>query len=212
MCTKYEENVLPIINELYTPLLQRFLYYYQKSVTPKSEEEREVIEVKRLYYSFIHNLLTKKLIDVLTSEANSTHLQNVINIVLQGCKFYKDSKIQKNCFKIFKELISKWGRTNKEFDSYVLSEFLKTSIEVSLDKELNITDLNSLKVLKEIAQLHYFLQEKYSNIFLEEVCKLLSSIGLPNEIINLYSEKCRATNKEFSQTYEGLIKKLRSLR
>lgn len=197
-----------IIDKLFMPIVLRFIEVINKTeplVTPKSEEERELIEVKNLYFTFLHHILMSSETNVLISPTNIEHVTDVLYTLLHGCKTYDDINIQKTAFGIFKCLTEQWAKKENEnqgFINFIYQDLFPQLFEVPLNKNFSLDDGRTNEVLTEISNLEQTIYECRGEEFQMFLTNYLSETLKANqEQINMYVNSLMLKDpKQFRKT------------
>lgn len=187
-CVKFFIQVLSISSsQIYECLDKEFLPFvtrviqviqvHEAEITPKSEEERELIELKQLYYTFIQSVVMSSSTNVLASTTNIHQLNDVLETILQGCIQYRDNTIQKTSFVIFRHLVEQWGNVNQGeplpgFKEFLYNQLVPKLFEVPLNEAFCLDDARMSEVLGEITNLEQLILQcrgKEFEAFLKEI-------------------------------------------
>lgn len=105
--------MFPVIDQLLLKLMERLFAFSAELTTQattntvptvKSEIEREILEIHKIYYLLISTVLSNNLSNVLRSQskkllhlynllANAPHLSQILKTIMQGCCEYRDMNV-----------------------------------------------------------------------------------------------------------------------
>lgn len=159
----FKENSFDIINQLFLPMVT-FIFQIisqNENVTKNSEEEREVLALRRNYFLFMHTIVISKLENILVSQANLPHFENILNTLREGGLFYADPHIQQKCFACFRRLVAQWGDANPPFTQYFFEKIVPLIFEVPMNPAFNLTDALTVSVLSEQCFMLHEASKKY---------------------------------------------------
>jgi len=180
----FKENSIEIINQLFIPFVN-FIFQIlaqNQNLSPNSEEEREVLTLRRNYYVFIHTIATSKCEDIFISPLNIDHFQNILNSVREGCLFYQDPTVQLKTFSIFRRLCATPLALNGVFSFFLFENIIPLLFEVSLNKSFNLNDANTVHVLTEICNIVVEANKKYGPPFIAYLKeKLFIGLSCPSD-------------------------------
>jgi exportin-T len=202
----FKENSMEIINQLFIPFVN-FIFQIlaqNQNVSPNSEEEREVVTLRRNYYIFIHTIATSKCEDIFVSPLNAEHFQNILNSVREGCLFYQDPTVQLKTFSIFRRLCATPVALNGVFSSFLLENIIPLIFEVSLNKTFNLNDANTVHVLSEMSNIVVEANKKFGApfvLYLKD--KVFVSLSCPADFVATFINHINNANnlKNFLRLY-----------
>ncbi|KAI8842130.1 armadillo-type protein [Chytridium lagenaria] len=104
----FKASVFPILNEVLTPIIERI--FISLNQTPSGyDETKELIELKKAYLNFVNSIFINDLEGTLITEANSRHL----NAILESCLLYacdpSDFQVQKLALSLISKMALSWG-------------------------------------------------------------------------------------------------------
>jgi hypothetical protein len=95
-----------------------------------SSDKAERLDIQRIYYVFLKDIVTCDLTAVLTSSTNAEHTPRVLDTVLQGLVEPPDLTVNKTCFLILQNLIPVWHAGAKNGPDPVLLQFVLKGITI----------------------------------------------------------------------------------
>jgi len=191
LLSTFKEKVGEVIDKLLLPFITKIFQIFnmaKSQITPNSEEEREVLELKRHYYQFLNVIVSNNLSHVLISSTNIGQFNEVLQTLLDGCRFFVDPNIQKLSFGILRRLVQLWAGSNEHFTNYVVDVMVRVAFEVPWDTRFNLADGISVNILLvEISSLVLEIYGKSGAPFAEFLSKVfLPSINCPIDFIQGY--------------------------
>lgn len=189
-------QIFECLDKEFMPLVSKIILLIQSNetkVTAKSEEERELLELKQLYYTFILTVVNSTHTNVLASPTNIQQLPDVLQTILQGCVLYSDLVIQKTSFIIFKQLVEQWGGGNQGeplpgFKEFIYEQLVPKLFEVPLNDSFCLEDARMSEVLAEITNLEQAILQcrgKEFESFLKDIF-FPQTLKLNSEQTNIY--------------------------
>eukprot|EP01126_Amoeba_proteus_P054254 TRINITY_DN6667_c0_g1_i5.p1 TRINITY_DN6667_c0_g1~~TRINITY_DN6667_c0_g1_i5.p1 ORF type:complete len:980 (-),score=177.52 TRINITY_DN6667_c0_g1_i5:39-2918(-) len=172
----FKEQATETIHQLFLPIVHHMINLCNKlnqNASPHSEEERELLALKRNYYNFIHTLVVNKLGKVLIFPTIFPFIHETFNMILGGCTNYGDPTSQQRCWTIFRKLTGLWAGTQAEFTQFLYDKVISTAFEVSFSPWLNLTDPSCNNVLLEISHFLVDVHGKSGNNFLQYLTVVL---------------------------------------
>ncbi|XP_047317021.1 exportin-T-like [Impatiens glandulifera] len=220
---KFNTAVHDILEEVYPAIASRILNVLPRDVVPSgpgynTEEIRELQELQRVFYTFLHVIATHDLSSVFLSPKCSRFLDPVMRILLYTACNHKDILVRKACVQIFIKLIKDWGaKPHCEdkvpgFQSFVIETFATNCCLYSvLDKSFEFRDANTLLLFREIVLVQKVMYEKFGNDFLIHfVSKGFPTAHCPLDLAEQYCQKLQGNDlKALNTFYQKLIESLR---
>jgi hypothetical protein len=202
----FKENSIEIVNQLFIPFVN-FIFQIlaqNQNLSPNSEEEREVLTLRRNYYVFIHTIATSKCEDIFISPLNVDHFENILNSVREGCLFYPDPTVQLKTFSIFRRLCATPLALNSVFSFFLFDNIIPLLFEVSLNKSFNLNDANTVHVLTEICNIIVEANRKYGPpfvVYLKD--KVFVRLSCPSDFIATFINHINSAQnlKNFLRAY-----------
>ncbi|KAK2990150.1 hypothetical protein RJ640_008414 [Escallonia rubra] len=220
---KFNTAVHDILEELYPVLASRIFNILPRDAFPSgpgsnTEEIRELQELQRTLYTFLHVITTHDLSSVFLSPKSRGYLDPMMQLLLFTSCNHKDILIRKACVQIFIKLIKDWStRPYGEekvpgFQSFVIEAFATNCCLYSvLDKSFELRDANTLILFGEIVLAQKVMYEKFGNDFLIHfVSKGFPTAHCPQDMAEQYCQKLQGNDvKALKSFYQALIESLR---
>ncbi|KAJ3334353.1 pre-tRNA nuclear export protein [Blyttiomyces sp. JEL0837] len=112
LLNRFKLMVFPILDEIIMPLVEQTFFFLNQTFTGH-DERNDVLDLKRTYFNFLNNVFMYELEGVFVSEANSAHL----NTILQSCLHYaadpSDAITQKVVISLLAKMVASWGSASK---------------------------------------------------------------------------------------------------
>lgn len=164
----------------------------EASVTPQSDEERELGDLKRQYFLLLGTLASSHLLSILLSETNYGNLQVILDSVIQGCGAIGDPVSQKYTFGTLTSMTKEWlGEGNgplsavplpegfvDTFLSWVFHTAVPLAFEVPFLPRFNLQDAKANDALSEMGQFERALYLALGPQFEQHLLALLPSTSL----------------------------------
>ncbi|KAJ3049926.1 pre-tRNA nuclear export protein, partial [Rhizophlyctis rosea] len=97
-----------VFNDMFAPLMDR-IFYYLNLPAEGTDDEREMVELKKMYLIFLSQLLGGGLDGVLISDANMPRLDTITRSVLHYASDSSVPEVQKAAFALLAKMVSVWG-------------------------------------------------------------------------------------------------------
>lgn len=183
-----------------------------------TEEMRELQELQRTLYTFLHAMATHDLSTVLLAPSCRQYLEAIMQLLLfTSCK-HKDILVRKACVQIFVNLVKDWCTNSEDklpgFRAFMIERFATNCCLYSvLDKSFDLRDANSLVLFGEIVVAQKIMYERFREDFLVNfVAKGLPEVHCPPDLAEQYYQKLQGSDiKAFRSFYQSLIEKIRPL-
>ncbi|KAJ3215282.1 pre-tRNA nuclear export protein [Dinochytrium kinnereticum] len=105
---KFKASVFPILNEVLTPIIERVFMFLNQ--TPSGfDEMNEIIELRKAYLTFVNHIFTNDLEGTLITEANSRHLNSILESSLLYACDPTDANTQKIALSLLSKVVLAWG-------------------------------------------------------------------------------------------------------
>ncbi|CAN0877961.1 PSD [Linum grandiflorum] len=219
---KFNTAVHSILEEVFPAIAGRIFSIIPRNGFPSgpgtnTEEMRELQELQRTLYTFLHVIATHGLSSIFLLTKSRVFLEPMMQLLLYTARDHKDALVRKACVQIFIRLIKDWSVPYGEekvpgFQTFVIEVFATNCCLYSvLDKSFEFRDANTHNLFTEIVQAQKVMYEKFGNEFLIHfVSKSLQSAHCPQELAEQYCQKLQGTDiKGFRSFYQSLIEKLR---
>ncbi|PIN02939.1 hypothetical protein CDL12_24537 [Handroanthus impetiginosus] len=219
---KFGTLVRDILEEVYPAIASRAL-----SILPRSEMEsgpgscaeeiRELQELQRIFFTFLHVIATHELSSVFLCPQGIGCFNMMMQLLLDACCNHKDILIRKACVQIFIRLIKDWcaGPYGEEkvpgFRSFITETFaMRCCLYSVLDKSFEFRDANTMVLFGEIVQAQKVMYEKFGNDFLVYLVSKFQNVRCPQDLAEQYCQKLQGNDfKALKSFYQSLVEKLR---
>lgn len=221
---KFKTSVHDILDEVFPAIAGRILSVIPSDVFPSgpgtnTEEIRELQELQRTFYTFLHVITTHDLSSVFLSPKSRAYLHPIMQLLLfTSCK-HKDILVRKACVQIFIRLIKDWcakplGEEKVPgFQSFIIENFAANCCLYSLlDRSFEFRDANTFVLFGEIVLAQKVMHEKFGDDFLVHfVSKGLSAAHCSRDLAEQYCQKLQGGDiKAFKSFCQSLIENLRA--
>ncbi|XP_071710453.1 exportin-T-like [Rutidosis leptorrhynchoides] len=220
---KFNTSVQNILENVYPFIAGRIFSLLPRDTIPSgpgsnTEEIRELQELQRTFYTFLHVVVTHDLSLVFLTPESLVYLDPMMQLLLFASCNHKDLVVRKACVQIFIRLIKDWsnGTFGDEkvpgFKSFVIEAFATNCCLYSvLDKSFEFRDVNTLVLFGEILLAQKIMYEKFGNDFLISfVSKGILAAHCPQDLAEEYCQKLQGNDmKSLKSFYQSLIEKLR---
>uniref|UniRef100_A0A5B6Z9J3 Exportin-T n=2 Tax=Davidia involucrata TaxID=16924 RepID=A0A5B6Z9J3_DAVIN len=220
---KFNTAVRDILEEVYPTIASRIFNILPKDAFPtgpgsNTEEIRELQELQRTLYTFLHVITTHDLSSVFLSPKSRGSLDPMMQLLLYTSCNHKDILVRKMCVQIFIRLIKDWcampyGEDKVPgFQNFVIEAFAMNCCLYSvLDKSFEFRDANTLVLFGEIVLAQKVMYEKFGNDFLIHfVLKGFPAAHCPQDLAEQYCQKLQGNDmKALNSFYQSLIENLR---
>ncbi|PPR82962.1 hypothetical protein GOBAR_AA37754 [Gossypium barbadense] len=206
---KFSTLVRDILEEVFPTIAGRVFSAIQRvvdsSVTETNTEEiRELQELQKTLYTFLHVIATHDLSSVFLSPRSRDYLTSIMQLLLHTSCHHKDIVTRKACVQIFIKLIKDWcAKSSGEekvpgFKSFIIETFATNCCLYSvLDKSFEFGDANT-KVM----------YEKFGDDFLLHFVS--KGFPSPQNLAEQYCQKLKGNDiKALRSYYQSLIEHLR---
>ncbi|TYG49022.1 hypothetical protein ES288_D10G061200v1 [Gossypium darwinii] len=207
------EEVFPTISGRVFSAIQRVV---DSSVTETNTEEiRELQELQKTLYTFLHVIATHDLSSVFLSPRSRDYLTSIMQLLLHTSCHHKDIVTRKACVQIFIKLIKDWcAKSSGEekvpgFKSFIIETFATNCCLYSvLDKSFEFGDANTLVLFGEIVLAQKVMYEKFGDDFLLHFVS--KGFPSPQNLAEQYCQKLKGNDiKALRSYYQSLIEHLR---
>ncbi|KAK9081619.1 hypothetical protein Syun_031402 [Stephania yunnanensis] len=220
---KFNSLVGNILEELFPAIASRVFHVLPRDGFPSgpgsnTEEIRELQELQKTFYTFLHVVTTHDLSSVFLSLKGRVYLDPLIQLLLHTSCSHKDILVRKACVQIFIRLIKDWcARPNVEekvpgFQNFIIETFaINCCLYSVLDKSFEFRDANTLVLFGEIVVAQKVMYEKFGGEFLVHfVSKAFQTARCPQELAEQYCQKLQGSDiKALKVFYQSLIENLR---
>ncbi|KAL5156311.1 Exportin-T [Glycine soja] len=219
---KFNTLVHDILEEIFPSVAERIFSVIPRNGLPSgpdaiTEEIRELQELQRTLYTFLHVITTHDLSPVFLSPKCKAYLDPVMQLLLYSSCNHKDILVRKACVQIFIRLIKDWCAQPYEekvsgFRSFVIEAFATNCCLYSvLDRSFELHDANTFVLFGEIVLAQKVMYEKFGDDFLVHfVSKGFSSAHCPPDLAEQYRQKLQGGDfKALKSFYQSLVENLR---
>ncbi|GLU14243.1 hypothetical protein SLE2022_308250 [Rubroshorea leprosula] len=209
------EEVFPVIAGRVFSAIQRVAGSVPETNT---EEFRELQELQKTLYTFLHVITTHDLSSVFLSPKSRDYLNPMMHMLLHASCHHKDILVRKAGVQIFTRLIKDWctGPYVEDkvpgFRSFIMDAFATNCCLYSvLDKSFEFGDANTLLLFGEIVMAQKVMYEKFGDDFLAHfISKSFPSAHCPQDLADQYCQKLQGGDiKALRSFYQSLIESLR---
>uniref|UniRef100_A0A2P2LED1 Exportin-T n=2 Tax=Rhizophora mucronata TaxID=61149 RepID=A0A2P2LED1_RHIMU len=220
---KFKTSLHDILVEVFPAIASRIFNIIPQDAFPsearsRTEEARELQELQKTMYTFLHVIATHDLSSVFLSPKSRVYLDLMMQLLLHTACNHKDILVRKACVQIFIKLIKDWcARPLGEehvpgFQNFIIEVFAMNCCLYSvLDKSFEFHDANTLVLFGEIVQAQKVMYEKFGDDFLIHfVSKGFSSAQSPQDMAEQYCQKLQGSDvKALRSFYQSFIENLR---
>ncbi|XP_077240947.1 ARM repeat superfamily protein isoform X2 [Tasmannia lanceolata] len=220
---KFNTLVGDILEEVFPAIASRVFHILPQDAFPSgpgsnTEEIRELQELQRTFYTFLHVMTTHDLSSVFLAPGSRAYLDPIMRLLLYASCNHKDILIRKACVQIFIRLIKDWcvKPSGEEkvpgFQSFVIETFATNCCLYSvLDKSFEFRDANTHVLFGEIVVAQKVMYEKFGDDFLIHfVSRGFPAAHCPQDLAEEYCQKLQGSDiKTLKSFYQSLIENLR---
>ncbi|EFJ23763.1 hypothetical protein SELMODRAFT_174640 [Selaginella moellendorffii] len=222
LINKFKSAMNTIIQEIFPSVVDRVFFLLPKGSIPENvvsntEEMRELQELQKAFFNFLHAVTSNDLSSVLRFQTGG-RLNEIILLLLDSSCGHKDILVRKICVQVLSRLAWDWcgNSTVVEqvpgFHRFVIDRFAADCcIRSILQASFNLNDANTVSLLNEIASAQKTLYERCGEDFLIQMAtKVLPAVRCPP---NMAEEYClhiqRSDPKVLKTFYRNFAEKLR---
>nr|XP_034896148.1 exportin-T-like isoform X2 [Populus alba] len=220
---KFNTSMHHIVEEVFPAIASRIFRIFSTKELPSgdgisSEEIRELQELQKTFYTFLHVITTHDLSSVFLSTKSRGYLDKMMHLLLHSACNHKDILVRKACVQIFIRLIKDWcTRPYGEekvpgFQRFIIDGFaMNCCFDSALDKSFEFHDANTLILFGEIVLAQKVMYEKFGDDFLAHfVTKCFTSAHCPQDLASQYCQKLQGNDmKALRSFYQSHIENLR---
>lgn len=220
---KFSTLVYDILEEVFPAIACRVFIAIRRvtdSAGPEAntEEIRELQELQKTFYTFLHVITTHDLSSVFLSPKSRGFLNSIMQLLLNTSCHHKDITTRKACVQIFIRLTKDWCAASygeekvPGFRSFMIETFSTNCCLYSvLDKSFEFSDANTLVLFGEIMLAQKVMYEKFGDDFLVHfVSKGFPSAYCPQNLAEQYCQKLKGSDiKALRSFYQKHIENLR---
>ncbi|KAJ6231400.1 exportin-t [Anaeramoeba flamelloides] len=174
----FKQDLFDFLNESLINVLNKIVNLFQSENSTLSEATRQILQLKRSYYSFLVNII-QDCPQVFVSEKNIKQFLEILSITLNNLNQETDIIILKKCAILLLILIKNWFDQIEGFDDFAFKQILPMCLLVIV-KTLDLDQFDNYSVMKSFFGILFFLFEKSSN----DIIYLLSEEIFPSFIEN----------------------------
>ncbi|XP_011035726.1 PREDICTED: exportin-T-like isoform X2 [Populus euphratica] len=199
---KFNASMHHIVEEVFPAIASRIFRIVSTEELPlgdgtSSEEIRELQELQKTLYTFLHVIATHDLSSVFLSTKSRSYLDKIMHLLLHSACNHKDILVRKVCVQIFIRLIKDWcTRPYGEekvpgFQRFIIDGFaMNCCFDSTLDKSFEFHDATTLILFGEIVLAQKVMYEKFGDDFLAHfVTKCFTSAHCPQDLASQYCQK-----------------------
>lgn len=222
---KFSAMFRDILQEIFPAVVSKILNILPGEVVPSgpgsnTEEIRELQDLQKTFYIFLHVMTTHDLSSVLLSPGCSCYLHLVMQLLLNTACNHNDTFVRKACIQIFIRLIKDWcsGPHGEEqvhgFQSFIVDSFAtKCCLHSVLDRSFEFHDANTHILFGEIVLAQKVMYEKLGDNFLNHFMSKFRNANCPQDMVERYHQKLKVSDqkdlKALKSCYQILIENLR---
>ncbi|KAL2651855.1 hypothetical protein R1flu_019983 [Riccia fluitans] len=223
LVNKFKVGMSTILQQVFPSVVGRVFALLPKEGLPEgpgtnTEEVRELQELHRCFFTFLHAIISNDLSSVLITPENSQWLPDISQLILDASCQHKDVLVRKICVQIFTRLIADWcggsGMDEKVpgFRRFVVERFASECCIYSvLQTSFDLRDANTFSLLGEIVTAQKMLYEKCGEEFWVHLAtKLLPAVHCPPNMAEQYCLHIqKSDSKDLKAFYKPFIENLR---
>ncbi|CAM8993560.1 unnamed protein product [Rhodiola kirilowii] len=221
--TKFHASMLDIMEEVFPIIVGRIFSILPPDPFPSgpgsnTEEIRELLNLQKTFYQFLHLTATNDLSFALLSPKSRAYLDQIMQYLLASSCHHKDISVRKSCVQIFVRLIKDWCVTpyGEEkvpgFRNFIIERFATDCCLYSvLDKSFNLRDAATNGLLGEIVSAQMVMCEKFGEDFVNHLLsRAFPAVHCPQNYAEQYCQKLQTTDfKALKSFYKSLIENLK---
>ncbi|KAL3700068.1 hypothetical protein R1sor_018090 [Riccia sorocarpa] len=223
LVSKFKVGMSNILQEVFPSVVGRIFTVLPKDGFPEgpagnTEEVRELQELHRCFFTFLHAITSNDLSAVLITPQASQWLPDVSQLILEAACHHKDVLVRKICVQIFTRLIADWcdcGSMDEKvpgFRRFVVERFASECCMYSvLQTSFDLRDANTFSLFGEIVTAQKMLYEKCGEEFwMHLATKLLPAVHCPPNMAEQYCLHIqKSDSKDLKAFYKPFIENLR---
>lgn len=220
---KFNTLFRDILEEVFPAIAGRIFSVIPRDAFPSgpgtnTEEIRELQELQKALYTFLHVIATHNLSSVFLSPKSRAYLESMMQLLLYTSCNHRDILVRKACVQIFITLIKDWcARPYGEekvpgFQKFIIEVFATNCCLYSLlDKSFEFRDANTLVLFGEIVLAQKVMYERFGDEFLIHfVSKGFPAAHCPPDLAEQYCKTLQGSDiKALKSFYQSLIENLR---
>ncbi|KAL0009814.1 hypothetical protein SO802_004922 [Lithocarpus litseifolius] len=212
-----------ILEEVFPTIAGRIFNVIPRDAFPSgpgtnTEEIRELQELQRTLYTFLHVITTHKLSSVFLSPKSTPFLDPIMQLLLFSSCHHKDILVRKGCIQIFITLIKDWCASpySEEkvpgFQGFIIEHFATNCCLYSvLDRSFEFRDANTYVLFGEIVLAQKVMYEKFGDAFLRHfLSKGFPAAHCSQDLAEQYCQRLQGNDiKALKSFYQSHIENLR---
>ncbi|KAJ6844968.1 exportin-T [Iris pallida] len=220
---KFSTSVRAMLEEIFPTIASKLFNIlssdaFSSGPGSNTEEIRELQELQRTLYTFLHVMTTHDLSSVFLAQNSRGYLDATMQLLLIASCSHKDVVVRKMCVQIFVKLMKDWctkyngGDKVPGFRTFIIEKFATNCCLYSvLDKSFELRDANTFLLFGEIVMAQKVMYEKFGDDFLVHfVSKALTAAHCPQDLAEQYYQKLQGNDiKALKSFYQSLVEKLR---
>ncbi|KAF3452025.1 hypothetical protein FNV43_RR08121 [Rhamnella rubrinervis] len=220
---KFSTLVYDILDEVFPAIIGRILSIIPRDAFPSgpgtnTEEFRELQELQRTLYTFLHVIAMHELSSIFLSPKSRDYLYPLMQMLLYASCKHREILVRKACVQIFIRLIKDWcAKPQGEekvpgFKKFVMETFATNCCLYSvLDRAFEFRDANTHVLFGEIVLAQKVMYERFGDDFLVHfVSKGFPAAHCSQELAEQYCHKLQGSDVKALKTfYQELIENLR---
>uniref|UniRef100_A0A7N0RGF2 Exportin-T n=1 Tax=Kalanchoe fedtschenkoi TaxID=63787 RepID=A0A7N0RGF2_KALFE len=223
--TKFRIQILDIMEEVFPIIVGRIFSVLPPAPFPtgpgsNTEEVRELLNLQKTFYVFLHLTATNDLSSVLLSPKSMVYLDQIMQFLLSSVRHHKDISVRKSCVQILVVLIKEWcsapyGEEKVPgFRSFIIERFATDCCLYGVvEKSFNLRDAATDILFGEIVIAQKVMYEKFGDDFLNHLLsRAFPATHCPQNYAEQYCQKLQQTAdfKALKSFYKSLIENLKS--
>lgn len=210
------EEIFPIIASRVFNVLQGNAFLPETG--GNTEEIRELQELQKTLYIFLHVMATHHLSSVFIAPKSRGYVEHMMQQLSYTSCNHKDIMIRKACVQTITRLVKDWCSASRGeekvpgFQKFIIETFATHCCLYSvLDRSFEFRDANTLILFGEIVVAQKVMHEKFGDDFLIHfVSKGLQNAQCPQDLAEQYCQKLQRSDiKALKSFYQSLIERLR---
>ncbi|XP_054783899.1 exportin-T [Prosopis cineraria] len=219
---KFNVLVRDILEEIFPAVAGRIFSIIPRESLPfgsgaVTEEIRELQELQRTLYTFLHVITAHDLSSVFLSPKSTAYMNEVMQLLLHSSCNHRDILVRKACVQIFIRLIKDWCSHPYEekvpgFRNFMIETFAPNCCLYSvLDRSFEFHDANTLVLFGEIVSAQKLMYDKFGDDFLVRFAsKGFPAAHCPPDLAEQYRQKLQGNDiRALKSVYQSLIESLR---
>eukprot|EP01122_Echinamoeba_exundans_P004709 TRINITY_DN148_c0_g3_i1.p1 TRINITY_DN148_c0_g3~~TRINITY_DN148_c0_g3_i1.p1 ORF type:complete len:952 (-),score=196.00 TRINITY_DN148_c0_g3_i1:39-2894(-) len=218
----FKDQLGPVLDA--NGLLISVLQYIMRLVTEtlsrpnsRGEDEREALELRRMWYSLCSHMAVNNLVNVFSSPNSVGSLNDVLQALLQGLSTLSDPAIVGDSACALAAMVEHWTRPVEAgglagFDEFVYKQLLKTVFDVLLNPAYNLGDGKfGVEAMQQIGSIFKELHKNRSTECEQFVqMHLMPAINCPPDVAAAFVERLRqCPDKQFGPILRKFVESRR---